>query len=56
MRIKISVEFRTEAELKRLADELLDAAARVEAHAKKSAARKPAAEAVVVAYDVKVTS
>lgn len=55
MRIKISVEFATEDELKRLADELLDAAARIETHAKKSAARKPAAEAVTVSYDVKVS-
>lgn len=55
MRIKISVAFSSEDELKRLADELLDAAARIEAHAKKSAARKPVAEGVVVSYDVKVS-
>jgi len=55
MRIKISVEFSSEDELKRLTDELLDAAARIEAHAKKSAARKPVAEGVVVSYDVKVS-
>lgn len=55
MRIKIEVDFRTEDELKRLADELLDAAARIEAHAKKSATRKPVAGGIKVAYDVRVS-
>lgn len=55
MRIKISVEFSSEDELKRLDDELLDGAARIVQHAKKSAARKPVAEGVVVSYDVKVS-
>lgn len=54
MRIRISVELRTDDELKRLVDELLDAAARIDSHAKKSIARKPT-EAVVVSYDVKVS-
>lgn len=54
MRIKISVQLSTDDELKRLVDELLDAATRIDAHAKKSLARKPT-EAVDVSYDVKVS-
>ncbi len=55
MRIRISVSLDTEDEMKRLTDELLDAADRIVSHAKKSAARKPVAEGIVVTYDVKVS-